>query len=394
MRRNNGAGSGESVALLKKLVKIPSVNPSEGGSGEAEIAEFVRGELESYGLHSSLQTAREGRVNVIGRLKGTGNGPTLMLNGHLDTVGVSGMTVDPFGAHTDGRGRLHGRGACDTKGSIASMMSAIKAVADSSIRLKGDVIFTGVVDEEYLSIGTESIIKEYRSDAAIVGEPTNLDVAIAHRGYAWVEVEVMGRASHGSMPEKGVDAIAEMAKFVSMLSALQERYRGSKKKHPLLGNPTIHTSMVEGGSAWSIVPESCTLKLERRTLPGEASNISVTEARELVEELSADDPDFHATVSGFFERPAMEVPRTERVVRAVSSAHQSATKRRARLVGLPYWTDAALLVREAGIPTCVFGPGEIALAHSADEYVPVAGVVTGAEVFAGAIRMFCGSRSS
>ena len=278
-----GAG-GEATKLLGQLVKINSVNPFEGKKGgEAEVAEFIREKLSSYGLATRLQKVKSDRSNAIGILKGSGGGRSLMLNGHIDTVGVESMTIDPFGAEIDSVGRLHGRGASDMKGSVASMMAALKELADSGARLKGDVIFTGVIDEEYLSTGTSEVIKEYRSDAAIVGEPTSLNVGLAHRGYVWAEVEVKGKASHGSVPEKGVDAIVEMGRLISQIPALQEGYK--RLNHPLLGNPKIHASMIEGGTEWAVVPESCRLRIERRTLPGEKGDVLVRELerRDLVD---------------------------------------------------------------------------------------------------------------
>jgi len=390
MRSTDKDRESESLSLLKELVKINSVNPFTGkGPGESEIAEFIRGKLEAYGLAAKLQKVRGNRANVIGTLKGMGTGPSLMLNGHIDTVGVAGMTADPFAATVDRQGRLHGRGACDMKGSIASMMAAIKSISDSGEKLGGDLIFAGVIDEEYLSIGTKAAIKEYRSDAAIVGEPTSLDVAIAHKGFTWVGVEVKGRAAHGSVPEKGIDAIAKMGKLITRLPELQADL--AKVRHPLLGSPKLHASMIEGGTGWSIVPESCMLRLERRTLPDEEKDIGVREIQRIVDELSAEDPEFKATVKEFYGQPAMDVPKTARVVRAVSDAYEGVTGRVVRYVGVPYWTDAALLANEAKIPTCLFGPGDIRLAHSADEYVSVEDVATGASVFRSTIERYCGT---
>jgi acetylornithine deacetylase len=386
-KKNTG---GQATRLLGQLVKIDSVNPFEGKSaGEAEIAEFIRKELDSYGLDARLQKVRGRRSNAIGVMKGTGKGKSLMLNGHIDTVGVEAMIVDPFGASIDSQGRLHGRGASDMKGSLASMMAAIKTIVDSGTALAGDLIFTGVIDEEYLSIGTSAVIREYRADAAIVGEPTCLDVGLAHRGYVWAEVETKGKASHGSVPEKGLDAIVEMGRLLSELPTLQESYK--EILHPLLGSPKIHASTIEGGTEWAVVPESCRLHVERRTLPGESGDVLIEELQEIVAKLSRNHPTFQATVKKFFEQEPMEVPRSERVVRSVTSAFKDVTGTRARFVGVPYWADAALLANGAKIPTCLFGPGDINLAHSADEYISVDEVELGARIFTRAIEDFCGT---
>ncbi len=387
-----GSGMRESVSMLKELVKINSVNPFDGrGSGEAEISEFIRGRLRSYGAQARLQKVKGSRTNVIGIVKGSGGGKSLMLNGHMDTVGVTAETKNPFGATVDDKGQLHGRGACDMKGSIASMMGAIKTIADSGSELKGDLIFTGVIDEEYLSAGTNVVIKEYTSDAAIVGEPTSLGIAIAHKGYAWVGVDVHGRASHGSVPEKGIDAIAKASKLIGRLSELQKSYKSVS--HPLLGNPKMHMSTIIGGTEWAVVPETCSLHLERRTLPAEPKNVAVKEVKKVVAELSAEDPEFNASVTSFFEQPGLDVSRKEPVVRALSSAYRSVMRHQPAIVGVPYWTDAALLVSEKGIPTCLFGPGDIRLAHSADEYVPIREVEKATLVFERTIQGFCGVKA-
>ncbi|MDG6926344.1 MAG: ArgE/DapE family deacylase [Nitrososphaerota archaeon] len=377
----------ETVSLLKSLVKIDSVNPfDDRGGGEAEIAEFIRATLDSYGLATRLQRVKGRRANVVGLLRGTGNGPALMLNGHIDTVGVSGVK-DPFGGRIDGQGLLHGRGACDMKGSIASMLTAIKSVVDSGTRLRGDLVFAGVVDEEYLSLGTRALVREYRTDAAIVGEPTGMDVAIAHKGYDWVEVTIRGRAAHGSVPEKGIDAIEKASTLVASLSSLKSVH--AALKHPLVGSPRMHTSTIAGGTEWSVVPESCTLHLERRTLPGERKGVAKREVQRLVDNLSAEDPEFHATVAELFHQSGLETSSKEPIVRSLGAAYRSVTGRRAKMVGMPYWTDAALLSGEAGIPACLFGPGDIRQAHSADEYVDVKDVEDATLVFERAIRGFC-----
>lgn len=378
----------ETVSLLRDLVRINSVNPFEGqGKAEAEIAEFMMGKLKSYGLDVNLENVKGKRANVVAKLKGSVDGPTLMLNGHIDTIGTTEMTQDPFSGAIDKDGRLHGRGACDMKGSIASMMVAIKSLVESGSKLRGNVIFTGVIDEEYLSIGTRAIIKEHSSDAAIVGEPTSLNVAIAQKGYAWISVNVKGKAAHGSVPEKGIDAIAKASKLVSRLSTLKEGYASTE--HPLLGSPKIHMSTIEGGTEWSVVPESCLVRLERRILPGEPKHVAMSEVQKVVDDLSAEDPEFHATVTKFFQQPAMEITRTEPIVSAVSAAYKKVMRRRATITGVPYWTDAALLVSEAGIPTCIFGPGDIRQAHSADEYVSLEEVEKAALIFERAIINFC-----
>jgi acetylornithine deacetylase len=278
------------------------------------------------------------------------------------------------------------------KGSIASMLGAIKRVVDSGTALEGDLTFAGVVDEEYKSIGTRALVREYRADSAIVGEPTSLSIGIAHKGYVWVEIQTKGRSAHGSVPEKGVDAILNMSRLVSRFPSLERRYVAAK--HPLLGGPRLHTSTVKGGTEWAVVPDSCTLRAERRTLPGENSDSFLAELREVARGLKEEDSDFRVSFKKVFEQPPMEVSRDAPVVRQVESSARKVLRRQPKYVGLPYWTDAAILDLDGNMPTCLFGPGDIAVAHSADEFVAVQEVADGARIFEDCILRFCGGPSA
>jgi acetylornithine deacetylase len=311
-----------------------------------------------------------------------------MMNGHIDTVSVKGMITDPFRAFIE-NDNIHGRGACDMKGAIAAMIIAVKALVDSGIKLKGDLLLSGVVDEEYESLGTEKLIQKYRSDAVVIGEPTDLQVGIAHKGFVWLEVETFGKAAHGSVPESGIDAIANMAKVITSLGTLEESY--TKKKHKLVGVPNIHSSAIQGGSEWSIIPDFCRLKLERRTVPGEISSIVMDEINQIFRRLSKDDPLFRARVKKVFERQPMEIASNETVVKNLRLAIQEIRRMTPRLIGVPYWTDASLFVNKVSIPTCLFGPGDINLAHSTDEYIKIGDVVDSAKIYALAAQNFCGT---
>jgi len=376
------------VRLLKKLIEIQSVNPHvEGGAGETEISNFIADHLESVGMEVNTQDVVDDRFNVIGVLRGRGGGRSLMMNGHTDTVGVKGMTIKPFKPFIEDD-NMHGRGACDMKGPLAGMITAVKALVDSGVKLRGDLLISAVVDEEYESIGTQRLIREYRSDAVIVGEPTNLQIGIAHRGFVWLEIETRGKAAHGSVPEKGIDAIAKMAKIISRLSTLEESY--AKKRHNLVGFPKIHTSMIQGGSEWSIVPDFCRLRLERRTVPGETSSMVMDELDQLLDELSREDPMLSAKIKKIFEGSPMEIAPSEAIAEKLQLAVREIKKSEPKIAGAPYWTDAALFVNNAAIPACLFGPGDIGLAHSADEFIKISDVVDSAKIYALTAQAFCG----
>jgi acetylornithine deacetylase len=374
--------------VLQELVATNSVNPAVGkGPGELALSNLLLDRLGSIApLDVRRQDVAEGRWNVIATLKGSGGGRSLMLNGHMDTVGVEGMTIDPFRPFAKA-GLLHGRGACDMKGAIAAMIGAAKSLADSKLTLRGDVILTFVVDEEHLSIGMEKLVEEYRADAAIVGEPTDMAIAVAHKGFVWIEIEIKGKAAHGSVPEKGVDAIAHAASVVSGINELQGKLRS--RTHPLLGTPKIHSSTIEGGTHWSIVPDHCVLRLERRTIPGETAASAMKEIQQIFHRIKQQNSKFDGKARKVFERPPLETASTEPIVRELRQIVLGVTETRAKIVGVPYWTDGALLARSGSIPTCLFGPGDISVAHSPDEYVRVEDVVRAGEIYAGVARRFC-----
>jgi acetylornithine deacetylase len=376
------------VDLLKELVATNSVNPTLGrGPGETAIAKLLHDRLDSIGgLEVRTQPVTDERSNVIAIMKGSGGGQSLMLNGHLDTVGVDGMIIDPFKPSIQ-NGLLRGRGACDMKGALAAMIGAVKSIIDSAIRLRGDLVFSGVVDEEYKSIGIKKLVQEYRTDAAIVGEPTDMRVATAHKGFVWIEVEVKGKAAHGSVPEKGVDAIAHAAKIISATERLQRELEG--RVHPLLGTPKIHTSTIQGGTDWSIIPERCMLRLERRTLPGESVASVMAEIEDILKTIKEETPNFNATARSPYDMLPLETTESEPIVQIAQQALAEKTGTRAPVIGVPYWTDGAVLSQMGSIPTCLFGPGDIGVAHSADEYVSLENVFTSAHVYREIIRECC-----
>jgi acetylornithine deacetylase/succinyl-diaminopimelate desuccinylase family protein len=302
-----------------------------------------------------------------------------MFNGHVDTVGVKGMIIAPFEPFI-ANGNLHGRGACDMKGPLAAMIAATQALISSGLKFSGDLHIAAVIDEEYLSRGTRKLLENFRPNAAIVGEPTNLDIAVAHNGIVRLEIEVFGKAAHGSVPEVGIDAIALMAKLVLRLEDLKKTY--VNRKHVLTGMPKLHTSMIEGGSEWNIVPDFCRLKVERRTVPRETSSMVIDEFKQILEELKKDDPQFNAKIRLVLDKRSMEISAQEDIVKSLQIAFREVRRSEPKIIGEPYWTDASIFVNEAFIPTCVFGPGNINVAHSQDEYIKIDDVVDSAKIYA------------
>src|SRR5579862_1691056 len=282
------------LRTLTGLVRINSVNPTlvPGGAGEAEIATYVADSLKSCGLAVSTYEPEPGRPSVVGRLAGGGRGRSLMLNAHYDTVGVDEMP-EPFSAAVRD-GKLYGRGAYDMKGSLAACMTAAKALADAGAPQAGDVLVASVADEEYGSLGTASVIANVKVDGAIVSEPTSLKICLAHKGYLWIEVETAGRAAHGSRFMEGVDANMRMGRFLGEFDQLERDLR-ARPPHPLVGPPSLHAAMINGGSGLSTYAANCKLQIERRSVPGEAEAQVMGEIRKLIDRLSARDSSFHAT---------------------------------------------------------------------------------------------------
>jgi acetylornithine deacetylase len=373
------------IELTRRLVAIDSVNPDlvPGGAGEREIAAFVAGWLEEAGLEVEREEIAPGRWNVVATARGSGGGRSLMLNAHMDTVGAGGME-SPLEARVED-GRMYGRGAYDMKSSLAAIMLAAAKAAEEGLR--GDVVVTAVADEEVASIGTAAIAASRRADAAIVAEPTEERIAIAHRGFVWLEIESHGRAAHGSKPELGIDAIAKMGRVLTGLEELDLRLRANPT-NPLVGSGSLHASLIEGGQELSTYPDRCLLRMERRTIPGETPESVEREVREILHGAAAEDGDFRADVRVTFSREPFQLPEDSEIVSAVRGRSRAVAGAEPEVVGVPFWTDAAVLAA-AGIPTVVFGPaGEGA--HADVEWVDLESTARCAEVYLAVGRELCG----
>lgn len=370
--RQTGAASAELTELLLQLVAVDSVNPTlvPGGAGEAAISGFVADWLERAGLGVSVDEIAPGRSNVIGVARGSGGGRTLLLNAHTDTVGVAGMARPHEPWLEDGR--LYGRGAYDMKAGLAAAMLALASVRG----LAGDLVLAAVVDEEAAGSGTEALIASgFQADAAIVPEPTELNVAIAHKGFVGFEIETTGRAAHGSRPERGIDAIARMGPVLVELLALADRLREGGG-HRLLGPGSVHASLIEGGQEFSSYPERCLLTGEWRTLPGQLPGEIEVELLEVIARSG-----IGAELRTLFTGDPLETSEDEEIVRLVHGHAGTA------IVGVPYWADSALLAA-AGIPTVIFGPrggGE----HEIVEWVELASVELLRDVLVATAKDFC-----
>ena len=373
------------VELTSRLVAIDSINPSlvEGGAGEGEIARFVAAWALDAGLESEIVESTPGRPSVIVRARGTGGGRSLLLCAHMDTVGVEGM-ADPFVARVDGD-RMYGRGAYDMKSGLATALLACREA--SSRGLAGDVIVAAVADEEHASLGVQEVLRSVTADAAIVTEPTELEITVAHKGFSWLEIEVTGKAAHGSRPALGVDAILKMG---PILNGLAELERGlGERPHATLGPGSLHASLIEGGRELSTYPDRCVLSLERRTLPGEHRESVEREIEELLDRCRAADPELVVTSRTLLVRDPFEVAETAPIVRAVLDAATEELGTPPPTVAVPYWADSAFIAAE-GIPTVLFGAHGTG-AHAAEEWVSIPTVVASARILVDVIGRFCRS---
>lgn len=382
--------------LLRELVAIDSVNPSlvPGARGEAEAAKFLHRWLRERGITAELQQAGDdaamSRPNVVAVVAGGAESrgeekAGLMIVAHVDTVGGGDMP-DAFTPRVEGN-RMYGRGTLDIKSGVAAMCAAAVQVIQEKIPLRKPLLIAAVVDEECNSLGTRKLLTKYSAEAAVVLEPTDLKLCVAHKGYAWFEITTHGRAAHGSLPDVGRDAITMMGRVLNLLDALDKKFTHAPP-HPLLGRASVHASLIQGGQELSSYPVHCKLQIERRTLPGESDANVEAELRAVLEALRTRDAEFNATLRTISTRAPYEVSPQAPISAATQNAIARVTGAPAELVGMPFWTDTALLA-EAGVPGVVFGPRGRGL-HGADEYVELDSVDKCAAVLAELIRSMCG----
>lgn len=380
------------VEILAQLVALPSVNPMGGTADpaicfEGRVSDWLVEFFQSIGAACERIEVRPGRDNVIARYDSPGADLTILLDAHQDTVPVEGMTIDPFSPKI-ADGRLWGRGACDVKGGMAAMLFAFRRLIQERPAGAANVVLSCTCDEEATIIGISDLVTYWTTakgkskllatspDVAIIAEPTELDVVVAHRGVTRFKIRTKGRACHSSDPTQGVNAIYRMAKLVSALQEYADSLAVTVKAHPLCGSASLSVGKISGGTSVNIVPDECVIEVDRRVTPGEDGARIVAEIREFLAVRLDFDFEFDAP---WIECPALTDANNTQLANAVLE-HVAAVDGVHSAVGVPYGTHASQTCA-AGVPSIVFGPGSIQQAHTKDEYIDIGQLEKAAEVY-------------
>jgi acetylornithine deacetylase/succinyl-diaminopimelate desuccinylase len=380
------------VKLASDLVKIPSCWLTE--HREKDVAAYIYDLLRKEGLPAEQTEAEPGRFNVTGLLKGTGKGRSLMLCGHLDTVPAYDMQNALSGLVRDGK--LYGRGACDMKGPLAAMLAALIGVHRSGIQLQGDLVFAGVIDEEEMGKGVDYLaIHGPFVDGAVIGEPTGMRIALGHKGLEWLKITVLGKKVHGGRMELGINAIAMAGRLIEQI---YHEYVPilNQRTHPVLGHPTINIGRIEGGDQPSTVPGNCTLEIDRRWIPAESLEQVYDELSAILTELQRQDPRFRAELTGYYppgkllRHSPFCTEETDPIVQSAQSSLKQSGFDNIQLTAFPAWSDAGILTGYTKARCIVIGPGDLALAHTPEEYIETQDLEKAARFYGALAVDYCG----
>ncbi len=356
------------VDLLCQMIRFDTTNPP---GNEKPLAEMLAKLLGEHGFITEVTDLGNNRANFTARLKGTGERKALMFNGHLDVVPVGQMpwkhpAFDPL--LTDGK--IFGRGTSDMKSGLASMIIAAIAIKQSGLPLKGDLVITGSADEESGSIGAKHYLENVGLEdigAIIVGEPSSCNLNVSEKGALWVEVATIGKTAHGAFPERGINAILGMNAFISKFL----QYKPSYTPNGLLGHPSMNISMIQGGVKANVVPDRCAITIDFRTVPGMQHSDVVNDMKAICAEIETTVAGLQTEVTVLNDRPAVETAVNHPFVALAQEVIQAEFKRHVEPMGVNFYTDAAIFLPGTDIPAILYGPGESAMAHQPNEYVPV-----------------------
>jgi len=384
----------EIAGLTSDLIRIPS--HWDVPTKEVEMVEAIAAFLNKEKIPFSLQLVEGKRNNIIATIPGSGGGKSLALSGHLDTVPPYDMEVDPFAAEMVD-GKIYGRGAVDMKGPVAAMLMTLAAYRRAGVTLKGDLVFAGVLAEETNSDGSETLIRSgFKTDAAIVGEPSDREYAIGHRGLEWIEVEFFGKTAHGGVPREGINAIVHAAKFICRVEK-ELAPKLAERDHPHMGPSVMNFGRIEGGTQPSTVADSCIVRMDRRYISSESLEEVISEYQQILNDLSREDPTFKAelrlmdigTMAHFHHVP-LETSPDDPIVEAVTRSIRDVSGVEPRMTTRRGWTDAAIFGHYGKIPTVVFGPGSLSRSHSKAEYITVDELHEGFRTYVSIAARYCG----
>lgn len=378
-------------SLAADLIRIPSYSHTQ--RQEEKMADYIVAYFEKHGIEVKKQVVEEGRPNVIARIPGNG-GPSLMFNGHIDTVPPYDM-VNPFsGSIIDGH--LMGRGACDMKGSIAAMMTAMVVIKESDCLLGGDIYFTAVVDEEEKGTGVETLVKDWpKVDGVIVGEGTDFDLCLGHKGLEWIKIQVTGKKTHSGNAKAGINAITMAGRLIAYLSDEYGLVLDARV-HPLLGQTSMNIGTIKGGDQPSTVADCCELTIDRRYLPEESREQVYAELVEATKVMMARYPGFSATVSDYFEADSLLphlpycINENRPIVQAIQKTYMNLLDSKPELKGLSAWTDAGIIYSQTNTDCVIFGPGTLNLAHTAEESIAISDLRKAVMLYVGIAMEFVG----
>lgn len=355
----------EVTRLTRQMIRVNTVNPP---GNEAALARTLQAWAEERGLEAGLHPLAPERANLLVRVPGVGGAPPLLYNGHLDTVpiGEQAWRHDPFEGRVDGD-RLYGRGATDMKGALAAMLGAAAALKRAGARLRGDLLVACTAGEEVDSVGARALAAAgtLSPSALLVGEPTDLAIAVAEKGALWLEVTTTGRMAHGSAPQEGLNAILSMARLVDALG----REPPAAGEHPLLGRATLNVATIHGGIKTNVVPDRCVLTLDIRTLPGQDHGAIADAVRGRLAEAVRAEPGTTGAVRVVNDMPAVQTPPADRFVACVREVAGGLFGETRPPGGVPYYTDGAVLAPTFRAPLVICGPGEPSQLHQTDEWV-------------------------
>ncbi|MEM3404537.1 MAG: M20 family metallopeptidase [Nitrososphaeria archaeon] len=365
------------IDLTRELVRIPSENPP---GNENKISEFIKEQLTKIGIPTKILEFSKRRPSVIGIISNDNKSKSLIFNGHTDTVPVGDYSLwkhEPYEANIEG-GRIYGRGASDMKGGLAAMLIAAEALIETGVN--GRLVLEFVADEEVTGYGTKDLLERgYKAEYAIIGEPTELKVQIAHKGVMNLRFIVKGKSAHASMPQTGVNAICKASKLCLTLQDLQTQL--SNQRHPLLGEPTLNVGVIKGGVKSNVVPDYCELIVERRLIPGETKTQALHEVDKVLNKLHNGDPSFNANYEVLHYAEPSETPLESSLVKVARECVKEVTGSDFGASGFPATCDMRFFVNQGRIPSIILGPGSLHQAHAADEYIEIDQVVKAAQIY-------------